>query len=783
MTTTVDRPVPPPTAADPAVDVAALGELLLGRWAEVRRETRRMLLDERLHTRENLTYQDQRERVLGQLHLLVEHGTMSRGLPEAYGGQDDPGGNVSGFEELLLGDPSMQIKAGVQWGLFGSAVLNLGTEEHHRRWLDGIRDLTVPGVFAMTETGHGSDVASIGTTATYDPATEEFEIHTPFRAAWKDYLGNAAVHGRAAVVFAQLITLGVDHGVHAFYVEIRDEDGNFLPGVGGEDDGHKGGLNGIDNGRLHFTRVRVPRTHLLNKYGDVAPDGTYSSPIASPGRRFFTMIGTLVQGRVSLDGAAVVASKVALSIAVRYGSERRQFNASSDVQEEVLLDYQQHQRRLLPLLAETYAMHFAHQELLHKYDDVFSGREDTDENRQDLETLAAALKALSTWSALETLQTCREACGGAGFLTKNRLTSLRHDLDVYATFEGDNTVLLQLVAKRLLSDWSNEFKNVDVGVMARYVAGRATEATYHRSGLRKLGQAFRDTGDVRRSVNALRDESAQHALLADRVETMVAEIAEALRPSAKLPRAEAAALFNEHQYKLIAVARAHAELLQWEAFTRGVQQVEDPGTRTVLTWLRDVFGLRLIEKNLAWYLSYGRLSMRRGRSIDEYIDRLLARLRPHALDLVAAFELAPEHLRAEIATGIEARRQEEAAEHYRRLRASGDAPVKERAPARRSAAPAAGVPGEKAPEERKKERRAEKQAERRHERRLELKPLKKAEKRAEHRPGPEPEQTPEQEAGPQPGKKAGRKAGKRTEVRGRGADAPAGAPKTTPVEA
>ncbi|TDL42384.1 acyl-CoA dehydrogenase [Kocuria rosea] len=749
MTTTVDRPTTAaagsgPATADgaglpaPAVDVAALGEVLLGRWAEVRRETRRMLLDERLHQQPGLTHHEHRERVLGQLHLLVEHGAMSRGLPEEYGGHNDPGGNVSGFEELLLGDPSMQIKAGVQWGLFGSAVLNLGTEEHHRRWLADIRDLKIPGVFAMTEIGHGSDVASIGTTATYDPATEEFEIHTPFAAAWKDYLGNAAVHGRAAVVFAQLVTLGVNHGVHAFWVDLRDADGNFLPGVGGEDDGHKGGLNGIDNGRLHFTRVRVPRTHLLDKYGAVAPDGTYSSPIASPGRRFFTMIGTLVQGRVSLDGAAVLANKAALSIAIRYGSERRQFNASSDVQEEVLMDYQQHQRRLLPRLAETYAMHFAHQELLHKYDDVFSGREDTDENRQDLETLAAALKALSTWSALDTVQECREACGGAGFLTKNRLTSLRHDLDVYATFEGDNTVLLQLVAKRLLSDWADEFKHVDVGVMARYVAGRATEATYHRSGLRKLGQAFRDTGDVRRSVNALREESAQRALLTDRVQTMVAEIAENLRPSAKLPRAEAAALFNENQHKIIAAARAHAELLQWEAFTRGLEQVEDTGTRTVLTWLRDVFGLRLIEKNLAWYLSYGRLSMRRGRSLDEYIDRLLARLRPHALDLVAAFELEPEHLRAEIATGIEARRQEEAAEHYRRLRASGSAPVKERAPRRETATPAAGAPGEKAPEEAKRERRAEKQAERRterraertHERRLELKPLKKAAQRA-----------------------------------------------------
>ncbi|MFF0943230.1 acyl-CoA dehydrogenase [Kocuria sp. CPCC 205300] len=742
MTTTVDRPVR--ATADttdltaPAVDVAALGEVLLGRWAEVRRQTRRMLLDERLHDRPGLTHHEHRERVLGQLHLLVQHGAMSRGLPKEYGGHDDPGGNVSNFEELLLGDPSMQIKAGVQWGLFGSAVLNLGTEEHHRRWLPDIRDLRTPGVFAMTEIGHGSDVASIGTTATYDPATEEFEIHTPFKAAWKDYLGNAALHGRAAVVFAQLVTLGVNHGVHAFYVDIRDEDGRFLPGVGGEDDGHKGGLNGIDNGRLHFTRVRVPRTHLLDKYGHVAADGSYSSPIASPGRRFFTMIGTLVQGRVSLDGAAVLANKAALTIAIRYGSERRQFNASSDVQEEVLLDYQQHQRRLLPRLAETYAMHFAHQELLDKYDGVFSGREDTDENRQDLETLAAALKALSTWSALETVQECREACGGAGFLTKNRLTSLRHDLDIYATFEGDNTVLLQLVAKRLLSDWADEFKQVDMGVMARYVAGRATEATYHRSGLRKLGQAFRDTGDVRRSVNALRDESAQHALLTDRVETMVAEIAENLRPSAKLPRAEAAALFNRNQHRIIATARAHAELLQWEAFTRGLAQVEDPGTRTVLTWLRDVFGLRLIEKNLAWYLSYGRLSMRRGRSLDEYIDRLLARLRPYALDLVEAFELAPEHLRAEIATGIEAQRQEEAAEHYRRLRASGSAPVKERAPRTEAATTAAGAPGEKAADEatdeRRKERRAEKQAERRaerkHERRLELKPRKLAARRA-----------------------------------------------------
>ncbi len=176
--------------------------------------------------------------------------------------------------------------------------------------------LETPGAFAMTETGHGSDVASIGTTATYNPETGEFDLHTPFRAAWKDYLGNAAVVGRAATVFAQLVTQGVNHGVHCFFVPLRDATGAFLPGVGGEDDGLKGGLNGIDNGRLHFDHVRVPRANLLNRYGDVAEDGTYTSEIASPGRRFFTMLGTLVQGRVSLDGAATSAAKIALQIAI-----------------------------------------------------------------------------------------------------------------------------------------------------------------------------------------------------------------------------------------------------------------------------------------------------------------------------------------------------------------------------------------------------------------------------------------------------------------------------------
>ncbi|GAA2721715.1 acyl-CoA dehydrogenase family protein [Cellulomonas aerilata] len=678
MSTTTERTRP--TAENPVVDVRGLEEVLLGRWADIRRTARAFLTDPRLHRVEGQTMAQHRETVLAQLRILAREGDVLRAFPPALGGADDHGGSLARFEETIVADPSLQIKAGVQWGLFASAILHLGTADHHARLLPGAMSVDVPGVFAMTETGHGSDVASIGTTATYDPETREFVLHTPFRGAWKDYLGNAAVHGTAAVVFAQLVTRGVNHGVHAFYVPLRDPaTGGFLPGIGGEDDGLKGGLNGIDNGRLHFDHVRVPRADLLDRYGRVAEDGTYSSPITSPGRRFFTMLSTLVQGRVSLDGAAVNTSKLALIIAVTYANQRRQFAGGSPTEEVVLLDHAEHRRRLLPLLAQTYAQAFAHERLLETFHAVFSGTADTDEDRQDLETIAAALKPASTWHALSTLQTAREACGGAGFLTENRLVSLRADLDVYVTFEGDNTVLLQLVAKRLLADHSREFKDIDAGGVARYVAGRAADAAMYRTPLVRVVQTLADGGDRRRSAGQLRDTETQRELLTDRVETMVAEVAAALRPAAKASRAEASRLFDENQHALIECARAHADLLQWEAFTAGLAKVQDPSTRQVLTWLRDLFGLTVVERNLAWYLINGRLSAGRARTVTSYIDRLLVRLRPHAQDLVDAFGYGPEHVRAAIASGAEGERQREAREHYRRLRASGTEPVPEKA--------------------------------------------------------------------------------------------------------
>ena len=266
----------------------------------------------------------------------------------------------------------------------------------------------------------------------------------------------------------------------------------MLPGIRIEDCGQKMGLNGVDNGRIWFDRVRIPRANLLNRFADVSADGTYSSAIENPDRRFFTMLGTLVQGRVSVGGAAINAAKVAIAIATTYAARRRQFEATAPPQEDLLLDYGLHQRRLLPLLARTYALHFAQEVVAGQLHEVFSGAVDDEHARRELESRAAGTKVLGTWHATRTIQECREACGGAGYLSVNRFAALKADTDVFTTFEGDNHVLLQLVAKGLLTDYADEFSDLDQFGMVRFVAGLAVETVIERTSVHKLLTRIKD---------------------------------------------------------------------------------------------------------------------------------------------------------------------------------------------------------------------------------------------------------------------------------------------------
>src|SRR5699024_8990558 len=116
-----------------------------------------------------------------------------------------------------------------------------------------------------------------------------------------------------------------------------------------------------------------------------------------------------------------------------------------------------------------------HEKLLTSFGEGFSGADDSEENRAVLETRAAAVKADSTWMALDVIQECREACGGAGYMAENRLVGVRAALAVYVTVQRDRTVRPQLVARRLLGAYAKEFAHLDVGGAARYIGTQAAE--------------------------------------------------------------------------------------------------------------------------------------------------------------------------------------------------------------------------------------------------------------------------------------------------------------------
>ncbi|MEW6280868.1 MAG: acyl-CoA dehydrogenase [Candidatus Eremiobacterota bacterium] len=566
-----------------------------------------------------------REAVYQWCRHLAEQGYGKLGLPRDMGG--DPLSLLPLVKALGLFDFSLMVKFGVHFGLNQGAIARLGTERH-RAVLPGLASLETPCCFAMTETDHGSNVRGIETTAHYDPQRQEFEIHTPHPGARKDYIGSAALHGRLAITFANLHSGGECHGVHAFLVPLRDEQMQPMPGIHIEDCGPKVGLNGVDNGRIAFDHVRIPRENLLDRFGSVAPDGAYESPIPGQTRRFFTMVGNLIAGRITVAAGSLVGAQAGLAVAIRYALRRRQFGAAGKP-ELPILDYQSHQRRLMPRLAATFAVEAGVGHLVDRYGHlVHNGAED-----RELETFAAALKAYGSWLAVDTLQTCRECCGGAGYLSENRFGALRNDLDIFTTFEGDNVVLSLLVARNLLNDFRLQFKGGNWLTGLKWLSRQVAES--HRP---------RWTGASEEHLSApefLRDA------LRFRQEKLLTSLARRLR--SRLHRGlDPFEAVNACQDHALSLARAYAETRLFECLAARADSAE-PDVAAHLRRLLALFGVSRLEADRGWFLEQGYLDPARSKGLRRATLRLCGEVRQEAPLLVDSFGIPDELLGAPIA--------------------------------------------------------------------------------------------------------------------------------------
>lgn len=572
-----------------------------------------------------------REKVYDWCKILAEENLGNMAYPKQYGG----GGNLADYfaimETLSYHDLSLVIKFGVQFGLWGMSIQSLGTEKHYIKYLKDIGSLKLPGCFAMTETNHGSNVKGLETTATYNHDDQTFTIHTPNENAQKEYIGNAAKHGQIATVFAKLIIGGTDYGINAFVVPLRDTSSKILKGITIGDCGLKMGLNGVDNGTIRFDKVVVPKENMLDRFASINEKGEFESPIPSDNRRFFTMLGTLVGGRIGIPRSALAAAKSGLTIAIIYSDQRRQFGPEGG-SEVPILNYRMHQRRLIPLLAKTYAIHFALQYLTNRFINK------NESEMQEIEALAAGMKAYSTWSTRDTLQECREACGGKGYLSENRIDALKNDTEIYTTFEGDNTVLMQLVAKNRLSEFRKSFGEMDTMGIIDYVYEHAKTAISEKNPI-----TTRKTDDE----HLLDDQFHLHAF-EYREKTILASAAKRLKKliDGGLEPYDA---FNVVQHQMIDVSQAYLERIVLEQFQIAIQSIKDKKCKEILLKLCQLYALSQIERNRGWYLEDGYMEGVKTKAIRKMVNQLCWEIRPDAVSLVDAFDIPKSCLAAPIA--------------------------------------------------------------------------------------------------------------------------------------
>jgi acyl-CoA oxidase len=567
---------------------------------------------------------DFRARVLDQVKHLAAHGYGAMAYPEAYGGTGNMEGYATIFENMMYVDGSLTIKFGVQFGLFGGSIQKLGTKQHHDLYLTKAGSAELLGCFAMTETGHGSNVRGINTTATYDNETDTIVIHTPGKDDNKEYIGNA-LHAKMASVFAQLIVNGKNEGVHAILVPLRNDEHEPLPGIRVEDNGYKLGLNGVDNGKIWFNQVRVPRANLLDKYGRITEDGQYASDIENPNKRFFTMLGTLVGGRICVARAGLGGAKMALAIAVKHALKRRQFNDSIKIQEDLLMDYPTHQLRLTPLVASAYVYHVALDKMMEAYCD------DGQPDKRQVETQVAGLKSIITWYANTTIQECREACGGKGYLIENRIADLKGDVDIFTTFEGDNTVLLQLAAKGVLSDFKAEFNSAGFSSVLKLLGKQLSDK------LATINPVYANKVDPEHLYNPKFHIHAFDYRTSRLTYTLAMRIRNYIKKG--IPSYQA---FLKVQSHLLALGKAYSVGLAYDAYMEFCAKIGNEEHRALFEKLGTLCALYEIRKDAEWYLEQGYLGSTKSKAIRQRVERLCTELRPHIGVLVDAFGI-PEH--------------------------------------------------------------------------------------------------------------------------------------------
>ncbi|XP_029992449.1 peroxisomal acyl-coenzyme A oxidase 1 isoform X3 [Sphaeramia orbicularis] len=519
---------------------------------------------------------------------------------------------------------------GVHYVMFLPTLYSQCDRQQARKWLPLAESFQVLGTYAQTEMGHGTHLRGLETTATYDPATQQFVLNSPTVSSIKWWPGGLGKTSNHAIVLAQLHTQGNCHGLHAFIVPIRDMNTHDpLPGIVVGDIGPKFGFSEVDNGFLKMDNVRIPRENMLMKYAKVEPDGTYVKPPSAK-----LTYGTMVFIRSMIVGESARALAKSTTIAIRYSAVRHQSEIRTGEPEPQILDYQTQQYKLFPLLATAYAFTFVGQYMNQTYHRITGDiNQGNFSELPELHALSAGLKAFTTWTANAAIEVCRMSCGGHGYSRSSALPDIYVEFTPTCTYEGENTVMMLQTARYLVKSYRQAKAGQQLSGIVSYL-----NETEHR-------RIQAQPASARPTVVDINDLASLVEVYKLRAATLVDLAAKSIQQELQNRKSQEDA-WNNSAIDLVRASDAHCHYVVVKLFTEKLGEIGDTAIHSVLSTLALLYTLHGITENSGDFLLAGLLNVPQILQISLRIKELLSQLRPNAVALVDAFDIHDKKLKS-----------------------------------------------------------------------------------------------------------------------------------------